>query len=92
MLPPIHRQAVKRIIAIFLMCSARLLADGALYVHDHEKPATQSLIDGCLVVRQPLQRVTITHAVLRYDTDDKKIIWLELHMKESRDSGEFLLL
>ena len=58
------------------------MADGGLYVHDREKNTTQSLDDGYLVVRHPMQRVAITHAILRYDTDDKKIIWLELHMNE----------
>jgi hypothetical protein len=78
-----------RIIATLLILTASLMADGALYVYDREKNTTQSLVDGYLVVRHPMQRVAITHAILRYDTDDKKIIWLELHMNELRDSGDF---
>jgi hypothetical protein len=78
-----------RIIATLLMLTASLMADGGLYVHDREKKTIQALDDGYLVVRHPMQRVVITHAILRYDTDDKKIIWLELHMNELRDSGDF---
>ncbi len=80
---------MKSIIATLLMFTASLNADGGLYVYDKEKKSTQTLVDGYLVVRHPMHRVAITHAILRHDTDDKKIIWLELHMDESIDSGDF---
>lgn len=58
-------------------------------MHDKQKSPTQSLGGDHLVVNNPMQRVKITHAILRPDTDDQKIIWLELPMNELNDSGDF---
>ena len=78
-----------RILAILLTLTASLMADGGLYVHDKQKSLTQSFDGDRLVVNDPMKRVKITHAILRPDTDDKKIIWLELHRNELNDSGDF---
>ena len=78
-----------RILTTLLLFTVSLMADAGLFVHDRNKNSTETLEDGYLIVRYPMERVKITHVVLRYDTEDKKIIWLELHMEDARDSSDF---
>jgi len=72
-----------------LAAYSSLSAEGTLYSVDRSKLGTRSFEKGHLVFRVPLERLTVTDAVLRYDTDDPKILWLELHMTKMRDSGDY---
>lgn len=46
--------------------------------------------NGELVNHLPLQRLPVTAAVLRPDTDNKALFWLEFHLPERRDPGDFV--
>jgi|AOAMet2_C49A8_35_1029299.scaffolds.fasta_scaffold20663_1 hypothetical protein len=77
------------LITITLFAASSLLAeDGLLYVPKPDCKVTQSVKNGILEWRMPVTKVPITHAVLRHDTEDRAILWLELHMAERRDPGD----
>ncbi len=80
---------MKHFITALILFTTSLLADDGLFIHDRQKDASEKIEDGYLVVRHPMERVEITHLILRHDTEDKNIIWLELHMENFRDSGDF---
>ena len=50
----------------------------------------ESIRNGALISRLPLQRVQVDAVVLRPDTEDPKLFWLELHLHEYRDPGDFI--
>ena len=70
-------------------CDSKSSTDGALYVNDLEREPTGLMEEDGLVVRNPMRRVEVTHVILRKDTEDDEILWLELHMREYLDSGDF---
>lgn len=76
-------------ILAFLLCLPLLMAeDGSLYVPKEGGKATETVKDGFYELRFPVVKIPVTHAVLRYDTEDRAILWLELHLTEMRDSGD----
>jgi len=43
-----------------------------------------------LVLRIPVQRAPVTYVILRPDTETPKKFWLEMHMGDYRDPGDFV--
>ena len=41
-------------------------------------------------MRIPVEVATVTDAVLRRDTENRSILWLELHMKTRRDPADHI--
>ena len=62
--------------------------DGGLYLVPPGENGTSTIEDGELVWRLPVKRQVVTRASLRHDTEDRSILWLELHLKEWRDPGD----
>jgi len=66
-------------------------ADGGLYLVPAGESGASSIEGGELVWRFPVERALVTLAVLRHDTDDPAILWLELHLAEHRDPGDHII-
>lgn len=74
---------------IILWPSLLMAEDGSLYVPKEGCKATETVKDGFYELRFPVIKIPVTHVVLRYDTEDRTILWLELHLTERRDSGDY---
>jgi hypothetical protein len=64
--------------------------DGALYIVNAGEKGTSTIEAGQLILRFPVVRAPVSHAVLRLDTEDAKLSWLELHMAVKRDPGDHI--
>ena len=62
--------------------------DGTLYLAEAGLEASHEVKDGYLIMRIPVVRVSVADTVLRPDTEDASLFWLELHMEEWRDPGD----
>jgi hypothetical protein len=83
---------MKSTILFALLTVVPLLGDDALYIsppQEREK-AKATIESGHLVWRFPVVRAAVTDAVLRHDTEDKQILWLELHMAKYLDPGDHI--
>ena len=71
--------------------NVRASEDEGLFIADHNVAPKQEFRDGEIVMRWKAERLKLTRAVFRYDTDDKKKYWLELDFTKWADPGNLYL-
>jgi hypothetical protein len=69
----------------------RASEDEGLFIVDPGVVPKQEFKDGEIVMRWKAERLKLTQAVFRYDTEDKKRYWLELDFTKWADPGDFYL-
>jgi hypothetical protein len=77
------------VIFLALLTPLSIHAEDGLFVGKGSN-VRQSFEDDHLVLRVPVQKVAVTDIVFRGDTENPKVYWLELHMTEYRDPGDFI--
>jgi hypothetical protein len=65
--------------------------DEGLFIPKREVDPKYDIEDGEIVMRLASERLTLTRAVFRYDTEDKKRYWLELDFTKWADPGDLYL-
>lgn len=83
---------MKTILGVFTLwaLSSAGWADGFLYIAKPGEQGSQAMERGNLVLRIPVAKIEVTDVVLRHDTDDPSILWLEFHMEQYRDPGDHI--
>lgn len=69
--------------------AARASEDEGLFVPNRDVDTTYEIDDGEIVMRPGTERLTLTCAVFRQDTEDKTKYWLELDFTKWADPGDF---
>ena len=69
----------------------RASEDEGLFIPKWEVDPKHEIDDGEIVVRWKAERLKLTRAVFRYDTEDKKRFWLELDFTRWADPGDLYL-
>ncbi|MDF1659520.1 MAG: hypothetical protein P1U58_18025 [Verrucomicrobiales bacterium] len=81
-------QASSFLLAV-LSCEA--FGQDGLYIPNREAEPAYSIEDGDITMRIPSERLVLTQAVFRYDTEDKSKFWLELDFTKMADPGDFYI-
>ena len=63
--------------------------DEGLFIPNRETEPKYDVEDGEIVMRLASERLQLTRAVFRYDTEDKERYWLELDFTKWADPGDF---
>ena len=63
--------------------------DEGLFIPNRDIEPKYEIEKGEIVMRLGAERLKLTQAVLRYDTEDKKKFWLELDFTKWADPGDF---
>jgi len=71
--------------------NVRASENEGLFIANHKVAPQQEFKDGEIVVRWKAERLKLTRAVFRYDTEDKKQYWLELDFTKWADPGDIYL-
>ena len=74
---------------ILTMSVARASEDEGLFIPNQKAETKYAIEDGEIVMRLISERLKLTRAVFRYDTEDKKKYWLELDFTKRADPGDF---
>lgn len=62
-----------------------------LYIPLRDIEPTYELGDGEIVMRLDAERLILTQAIFRYDTEDETKFWLELDFTKMADPGDFYI-
>jgi len=73
------------------LAGARASEDEGLFVVAPGTEPRQEIKDGEIVLRWKAERLRLTQAVFRHDTEDRKQYWLELDFTKWTDPGDFYL-
>jgi hypothetical protein len=71
--------------------SAPASEDEGLFIPNREVEPKYDIDDGEIVMRLASERLQLTRAVFRYDTEDKEQYWLELDFTKWADPGSFFV-
>ena len=73
------------------LIGAQASEDEGLFIVDPATVPREEIEDGEVVMRWKAERLKLTQAVFRYDTENKKQFWLELDFTKWADPGDFYL-
>ena len=73
------------------LVGVRASEDAGLFIVDPGVVPRQEFKDGEIIMRWKAERLKLTQAVFRHDTEDKKQYWLELDFTKWADPGDFYL-
>jgi hypothetical protein len=79
------------LITLALLGVARAADGDGLFLPDNQAPPRQEFKDGEFIMRWKAERLKLTRAVFRYDTEDKARFWLELDFTKRADPGDLYL-
>jgi hypothetical protein len=66
-------------------------ADEGLFIADLNAVPTHDLKNGEIITKWKAERLKLTHAVFRHDSENRKQYWLELDFTKQADPGDFYL-